>query len=665
MPFKFIQIVLLVLATLQSACLSEFLWHNDFCDSKDITCNPAAFFLLAQVPPSVGPVTSLYSGAPNWNDYISRDGATPFSASGAACAIVGDGYGTCLHAGVMKTALLTGATSCNDFTLSDNLNALQWFCDTSSGSMRAVSTGLRPGVPLSTLIDFDTGAFRPLQIIATSVGPVPLSVGGATAVLWNNPVVIDNDGLGPGSATAGTVYLVTQNSNALYTLDAPNIALVMRPGLTMAGTAAAAETIIIIAGANHVWLEASVLLTGDNVALRMNGTAFSVARNFRVQTCTTVGSMIAITGNSRSNYLSDLRLSDAGNCVGLQIETNSVFNTYERVTIAGSASNQIRLQAGSTRNTFLDLTAFTAGANNIGNIIVSDTAVLNATLAASGSRGITGTGASDRMLLHNVASMTHVFSGFDVQTPNDNTFVNLAASHNAQNGVIIQGNNNQFRGLLKLGNNAVRDCNVPGGVNPGLIDVTCTDSGLDGSSTYTGQNSSAALTRNVSLGPAFVGPVVFDDVSNPSDSAGSRIFSSITDFLNFDNRYRGWSIDAVSVTNSGLQTACSGASTCRIWDWSLSSSDTILREVNPILTSGATATHMFAGPVTVTFLTFAVEILDDGFGDEDGFCESSERCLYSPNVGAYQGHGDPVLVGTISVDVVTNVTLYRYPFNGR
>ena len=630
-----------------------------------MSCNPTALFLLAQLPPTVGPVSSLYTGAPNWNDYISRDGATPFSASGAACSVAGNGYGTCLHAGAMKSAPLTGANSCAEFTLSDNLNALQWFCDSSSGSLRAVSTGLRPGVALSTLLDFDTGAFRPLQVIATSVGPVPLSSGGATSVLWNNPVVIDNDGIAPAAAAAGTVYLVTQNTNALYTLDAANTALVMRPGLTMAGTAAPTETIISVSGVPHTWVEASVLLTGDNVALRMNGATFSVARNFRAQTCTTTASMIAVTGTSRSNYLSDLRLADAGNCVGIQIDTNSAFNTYERVTIAGSTTNQIRLQSGSNRNTFVDVTGFTAGANNIGNIAVTDTSVLNATLAASGSRGFAGTGAGDQLLLHNIASLTHMFSGFDVQNPNTNTFVNLAAAHNSQNGVIVLGNNNQFRGLLKLGNNAVQDCNVAGGAAPGFIAITCTDSGLDGSSTYTGQNSNAVLTRNISLGPAFVGPVVLNDLSNSSDSAGAGVFSSIGDFLNFDNRYRGWSIDAVSVTNSGLQTACAGASTCRIWDWSLSLSDTILREVNPIASSGATATHGFTTGETPTFLTFATEILDDGFGDEDGFCESNERCLYTPNIGSYQGHGDLVFVATVSVDTVSGVALYRYPFNGR
>ena len=40
-----------------------------------------------------------------------------------------------------------------------------------------------------------------------------------------------------------------------------------------------------------------------------------------------------------------------------------------------------------------------------------------------------------------------------------------------------------------------------------------------------------------------------------------------------------------------------------------------------------------------------VELLDD-VGDDDNLCESDETCLFSPNAGAYQGHGALVGAGT-------------------
>ena len=64
------------------------------------------------------------------------------------------------------------------------------------------------------------------------------------------------------------------------------------------------------------------------------------------------------------------------------------------------------------------------------------------------------------------------------------------------------------------------------------------------------------------------------------------------------------------------------------------------------------------------------ELLDDGIGDDDGLCESNERCVYSPNFGAYQGEGDPEAGGrcafqdSVSGSGVVGVWVYAYPVNG-
>jgi hypothetical protein len=71
-----------------------------------------------------------------------------------------------------------------------------------------------------------------------------------------------------------------------------------------------------------------------------------------------------------------------------------------------------------------------------------------------------------------------------------------------------------------------------------------------------------------------------------------------------------------------------------------------------------------------TFLTNATEVLNDSIGDEDGLCESNEHCIYAPNYGAYQGHGDWRSNGTWVFEdgtggsAVTGVTMYAYPENG-
>jgi hypothetical protein len=59
--------------------------------------------------------------------------------------------------------------------------------------------------------------------------------------------------------------------------------------------------------------------------------------------------------------------------------------------------------------------------------------------------------------------------------------------------------------------------------------------------------------------------------------------------------------------------------------------------------------------------------MQDEIGDDDGLCESNEACIYSPNFGVYQGHGDYLVGGTCTFQngTVTGVQMYAYPNNGR
>jgi hypothetical protein len=54
-----------------------------------------------------------------------------------------------------------------------------------------------------------------------------------------------------------------------------------------------------------------------------------------------------------------------------------------------------------------------------------------------------------------------------------------------------------------------------------------------------------------------------------------------------------------------------------------------------------------------------------GIGNENGLCESNETCLYTPNIGSYQGHGALVAgpsIGTIGS--TSNVTLVKVANDG-
>ncbi len=123
---------------------------------------------------------------------------------------------------------------------------------------------------------------------------------------------------------------------------------------------------------------------------------------------------------------------------------------------------------------------------------------------------------------------------------------------------------------------------------------------------------------------------------------------------------------------------------------SLASADTVVRGVLPkYLNGNAASTIMHVWSVTAptnqadctaavpgsvfsggecrnTFLRNAVEILGDGFGNDNGLCESNERCLHTPNIGAYQGHGALISAGGFTNgDTLSSIELLEYSTNGR
>jgi len=79
----------------------------------------------------------------------------------------------------------------------------------------------------------------------------------------------------------------------------------------------------------------------------------------------------------------------------------------------------------------------------------------------------------------------------------------------------------------------------------------------------------------------------------------------------------------------------------------------------------ATLEHSFIGGGGAnTFLQHAIEIAD-GIGNNNLLCESHETCLYTPNIGSYQGHGTLISAGTFTDGTLTGITLMRYGSNGR
>jgi hypothetical protein len=272
---------------------------------------------------------------------------------------------------------------------------------------------------------------------------------------------------------------------------------------------------------------------------------------------------------------------------------------------------------------------------------------------------------------------------------NGNVFRDLVSVDTIDNfGLEIYTENNLFVGTLKVGNNGT-NCVIGG---------TLTAPGLSGPDCAASNGSSAVVTTNNTSANSFVGPISSDDIFNLSDNnpqdtvpaGGQAELLNILDWFGFENAYRTWGVDEGYPTVVGVDY-CSGV--CRIWDWSLSSSDDnvpgpLLHAQRALPTGTDTRTHVWAGDAAptsqadcdairrdstfnapasrceTTFLLNATELFGDHIGNEDGLCNSDEHCLYTPNLGAYQGHGPLVPAGSVNTGNVTGVTLWAHTHNG-
>jgi hypothetical protein len=343
---------------------------------------------------------------------------------------------------------------------------------------------------------------------------------------------------------------------------------------------------------------------------------------------------------SRDQIVHDLSASNCGS-EGIYLE-DATDNVFTEVRLIGN-DDAVLSVGDSKRNTFSHVTI--ANSEDDGLDIEdagegADFTFVSTIIANSGGDGFAMTG-SDGVMVANLAVWRSGFDGID--------FTDVTSA--------------QFTGTLHVGGSSDLDCEMDNAT--GLIDTTCANEGTSDATTYLG----------IDLGGAFAGLVTVDG-TNTDHVAGEALYDTLTDWFAFDNRFRVWGRNA-PVSDTAAQSDCDLGETCRISDWRLSSSDAVLLDrsgdgtLNVAASDGAPCPAGVQGNETVTdglgntFLINALEIVGDGDGDEDGLCESSETCVYSPNVGAYQGEGDPTAAACVFADgVVTGVTMRLRAANG-
>ena len=626
----------------------------------------------------------------NWNDYVRNDDPTKdaYHQDDEACTDSDPpGRLSCLPAALMRRVALSG-TSCNGRQGADALDVFDWHCDDQDDEPFLYSRGFKPGRGLRDLIDGDL-VWRSNRIVVQSGGE---SFAGTDSVWWQNPFVSLADTAyqngDPGTDTMvdlsqpSAIYVLSEAQSSLgYRIAADKISLVTLGGATLRysgiGTSNCQEgtrvcLVVSPVGRKFVWVEGDFDAANGPAEQRgiyLRGTRFSRVHGVRV---------IAAGGYGVRLHESDSNVIDevvaVGNDTGVALSSSS-YNVFSYLTTSnGTQGIELRNSLGpGAFNAISDVVTFN---NTRGVSIQGDTegnmfGLVTATNNAVGLRDL-----SMRSTMNNFASIQHV-GGLQFVGSVRPTYGNFVLGYGGT-GVVMSGvgsvADGKFFGTLvidKHGSNP--DCDVnAGNVNPGITHDDCTPSG----------SSAFTLVSSILVPPSFVGKVTAPgDSRNASDDDGAKPFSEIVDWSHFENRFRGWGRDGGTFP-SGInqREACLITETCRIWDWQLLFADPILRNRtgngvvdNEPFVAGSTCPAPVHGDMVATdqhvspntYLLHASEILLDYIGDEDGLCESNETCLYTPNFGAYQGHGtigdEPCLFES---GVVSKVTMFAYSENG-
>jgi hypothetical protein len=252
----------------------------------------------------------------------------------------------------------------------------------------------------------------------------------------------------------------------------------------------------------------------------------------------------------------------------------------------------------------------------------------------------------------------------------------FASSHNQTASVYANNSVLDIGEKLIVGNNGPTangaDCVVAGTTG---LDNQCLSSG-------------ATLTNGASVLGSIVG--ITTDATNPQGATSAAPYPDITNFVSFDSDTRRFIRQGGGFPDYAARGPCQGTETCAILDLALKANDTLLKNRNALPTGNDVTTVTWfitanfpadqaacdarvPGSVFVAatpnrceskFLKHAWELLEDGIGDNDGFCESNETCEFARNIGGYQGHGSFVSAGPFSDGALTGITLVQRGTNG-
>jgi hypothetical protein len=613
-------------------------------------------------------INPLYSIAPNWNDYVKNDGADQFHATNTACTGTETYYySACLHGGEKRKIILPGYANCTGLTMTDNLDAFNWVCD-SNGTVEFYSAGLKPGRGLAQLLN--GAAWQGFGVNLYVNGNKVLS-GTPSTTVWGNSVITT---LPVTIVSSSTIYNITIDTGISGTnINADKVAIVVQKTKTLrinsganncntanGETGSSSALCLISAGAqNFLWIEGA--FQGDNsvganptisahYGIFFKTVKFSRLNNIQLYDSTKSGIYL---DSSSNNILTGLRLAyhnTDNTFIGGSIHLNlSNYNTISDVTTsfnsyAGITSSGILLNSSS----YNILTKIISSANLNSGITLTNSSTNMLSYIDTINNGQAGTNKdgiyvnnSPNNNLNQIVSLGNGGNGINLSNSLGSNVSQVFTKQNTSNGISESNSDATYNGHI-YSNSCSSSSTIAG---PGIQATTCVIN--RGTASYSAGSAIAAST--------FIGS--FQDISNPlafstSFTTTGSLFTT-QQYLSFSNPFRIWQENtALGAANGFCQTG-----PCDIYDYALKSADTALRNLTVSEITGGTFTPDVACPAsvdgnksqsitllsssTVTYLQNAYEIQGDGIGNDNGLCESNETCAFAPNYGAFQGHSDP------------------------
>lgn len=614
-------------------------------------------------------VEDVYPLNGDWNDYVKNDEPSKdwYSQDNVTCAGTEVGkHSNCIHGGEKKKVEITVEPSCENLSIKDGLQAFNWICDDSLGHVVFMTSGLKESKGLKDLVT--ETEWKDNDVVVLENGKAKHR--SVLSKWWTNDVIALPDNSGTNTATslttAGAVYtLASTRSSSGYSFGADRISVTtLGDSILLFDNVNTGTTLLATNSHSFVWVEGNYSMYPS----------------------------VDTSNKTLSVYLGQFHTIRNANVFGYVYARGLDTSRFIRVSIVGSPTTGLYTMYSNNGPVFYDVmisnsagTGFAAHRN--GGYMVK------VVVANGNGQGVSGGGDAT---FHHLTAVNNSTIGYQMWASTNITVSQALMRNNGGSrsiGIYDASQNLKFSQLamdeIYIGGSStdisfhnsliLSKCDSESsGLNPGLTETA--DSCVN-------QGSSDAIIQNFAdLSNTIVAKVFDDDTKNQTDLSGVATHTNDPqsfDWFNFDSRFRTWGADGSTFPSGDNKGKCDGGSTCRIWDFRIPASNTLILNNSNSVTFGNedflaglacpsavdgnnVITNTSTEVPTSTYLVNATEVMEDSIGNENGLCESNEACIYSPNIGAYQGEGDFRSNGTCAFQdgAVSGVTMYAYPNNG-